>query len=45
MVKALGTLTTEVLTLKERLNKYVDSTAEQNGGIRQRLTTLETRRG
>ncbi len=45
VVKTIGTLTTEVISLGTRLNTYVDSTAAQNGGLRARMTALELRFG
>ena len=42
MVKALGTLTSEVMNLGSRLNTYVDSTATNDGRLRARVTALET---
>lgn len=45
LLPAIQTLTNSVVALTERFNKYVDSTAEQNGALRGRLTRLELRLG
>lgn len=41
LLPALTTLTNAVTELTERFNKYVDSTAEQQGGLRARVARLE----
>lgn len=45
LVPAIRTLADAVTELTTRFNQYVDSTAEQNGRLRSRLSTLELKLG